>query len=221
MCFWWDSKLAGALTFEFPIYSLMPACQKLVQKGPIFKMGFIRLLNSSSSVNIGIRNLPGLQYSMDPFPSILSASSHQIFWIASVFDPLWFSWEAAWFYCSLLQARLVLSFSNPSPWPCWRHFASCALLPIRIYIWLLDFSWESTVGFFSFLSGLHSLVCAALRRGKTTVLPLYCSATLSWIKLNKPKRIVLHFSKGKTFSSVPVRVRSLIYVYLLQGIGKE
>lgn len=61
---------------------------------------------------------------MDPFPSILSASSHQSCWIASVSHPLWFPWEAAWFCCSLLQARPALSFSNPSPWPCWRQFAS-------------------------------------------------------------------------------------------------
>lgn len=44
--FWWGSKLAGALTFEFPIYSLMLACQKKkTKKVLIFKMGFIRFLN--------------------------------------------------------------------------------------------------------------------------------------------------------------------------------
>lgn len=105
------------------------------------------------------------------------------------------------------------SFSHPSPWPCWRHFASCALLPIWFYNWLLECSWERcSVGFFSFLSGLLSLMHAALSK---TLLPLYCSATLSWIKLelprewalNKPKIIILHFNRGKT-SALTISLRS-------------
>lgn len=145
---------------------------------------------------------------MDPFPSILCASSHQTFWFASVFSP----------FMAPLGGSLVLSLpaagkacSLPSPIHLYGH-AGGTLLPVLRC--LSDFTTECLIAVgkgallvfsLSFLGS--SAWCVQLwGRDKTTVLPLYCAATPSWINLalprewtlNKPKIIVLHFSKGKT-----------------------